>query len=169
MISYNSYDIINDIIYDIIHILQTPDPHCVSCSFLATANLAWAQRSDAGDVGNDLDGAMDPDQARDYTLALSRTCWGAPPSFCASSAHSFKDDWRLGSASTDTQLDRVTAASSTRWTSGFGAMAGAAPGWCPREAERISRNRTSANSGVLNLKNLDKFSTPSKYSKFSNV
>ncbi len=31
------------------------------------------------------------------------------------------------------------------------------------------RLASSANSGVLNFQNLDKFSTPSKYSKFSNV
>jgi hypothetical protein len=68
MISYSLYDIIEYIIYDIIHILQTPNPHGVSCSFLAApANLAWAQRSDAGDGGNDSDREMDQDEARDYT------------------------------------------------------------------------------------------------------
>ena len=55
-----------DIIYDIICILQTPNPHCMLCSSLAAANLPPAQRSDAGDGGNDPDREMDPDEARDY-------------------------------------------------------------------------------------------------------
>jgi hypothetical protein len=33
----------------------------------------------------------------------------------------------------------------------------------------IHHRGSSANSGVLNFKNLDKFSTPSNYTKFSNV
>ncbi len=33
---------------------------------VAAANLARAQRSDAGDGGNDLGRDMDPDEARDY-------------------------------------------------------------------------------------------------------
>jgi len=40
------------------------------------------------------------------------------------------------------------------------------------QARQVPRDRegtASANSGVLNFQNLDKFSTPSKYSKFSNV
>ncbi len=71
------------------------------------------------------------------TSALSRTCWFLcfiscceRAGFCASSAsfilcfisynsqptipNSFKDDWRLGSASADTQRDRGNAAGSAR-------------------------------------------------------
>jgi hypothetical protein len=86
----------------------------VSCSFLAAANLAWAQLSDAGNGCYNPALEMDPDEARDYTsdyyICPVAMC---PPSFCASSAatftsipNSFKDNWCLGSASADTQLDR---------------------------------------------------------------
>ncbi len=55
-----------DIIYYIIIILQTPNPHGMRCSSLAAANLPPAQHSDVGDGGNDPDREMDPDEARDY-------------------------------------------------------------------------------------------------------
>jgi hypothetical protein len=69
MISDIIHDIIQivyDIMYDIIGILQNPNPHSMCCSSLAAANNPPAQRSDAGDGGNDPDREMDPDEARDY-------------------------------------------------------------------------------------------------------
>ena len=54
------------IMYDILCILQTPNPHSMCCSSLAVANLPPAQRSDAGNGGNDPDREMDPDEACDY-------------------------------------------------------------------------------------------------------
>jgi hypothetical protein len=68
-IMYDINDIIllaYDIMYDIICILQTPNPHGMRCSSLAAANLPPAQRSDAGNGGNDPDREMDPDEASDY-------------------------------------------------------------------------------------------------------
>ncbi len=56
------------------------------------------------------------------TSALSLTCWGAPPFILCFISYnsqptiqnSFKDDWRLGNASADTQRDRGNAAGSAR-------------------------------------------------------
>jgi hypothetical protein len=73
------------------------------------------------------------------TSALSRTYLGAPPlipCFICCNSHttipnSFKDDWRLGSASADTQLDRGNGSRLYKvniwmWSYGRGS-----PGWCP--------------------------------------